>query len=72
MGKQQRKAMRNKIEIDEKIKDLISEIEELYKERDENKEKYGGINEEDNESFFSDVSWRRAKIEGLLWVLNSV
>jgi len=62
--------MKSKIEIEKQIKDLTSEIEEMHKERNEAKDKYGGVSEEENESFFADITWRMAKIEGLQWVLN--
>ena len=62
--------MKTIAEIEQQIKDLSLEIEEMNKERRNLIDKYGGINEEDNESFFADLSWRMAKIEGLKWVLN--
>jgi len=62
--------MKNITEIEKQIKDLTSEIDEMHKERNDAKDKYGGISEEENESFFADIAWRMAKIEGLQWVLN--
>jgi len=62
--------MKNRIEIEKQIKDLTTEIDEMHKERNDAKDKHGGVSEEVNESFFADISWRMAKIEGLQWVLN--
>ena len=62
--------MKSKEEIEKKIEDLKNDIDEMHKERNENKEKYGGVSEEYNADFFSDLHQRNAELLTLEWVLS--
>lgn len=62
--------MKSKGEIEKKIEELRDEMDEMHRERDENKEKYGGVSEEYNTDFFSDLHQRNAELLTLEWVLS--
>ena len=62
--------MKTEEEIEKKIADLKNDIDEMHKERNENKDKYGGVSEEYNADFFSDLHQRNAELLALEWVLS--
>jgi len=57
-------------EIKNRIKELNEEIDEMHNERNYKKEKYGGVSDDENDSFFSDLHYKSAEIKTLEWVLN--
>ena len=63
--------MKNKEEIEIKIKSLVEEIEQLTTDRQNEKDKFGGISEEANQDYFYDISYKTAEIEALRWVLKT-
>ena len=50
--------MKTNEEIEKKIKILQEEIQELHDEREDKKNKYGGISEEENTDFFDDINYK--------------
>jgi|LakMenEpi03Aug12_release.lakeMendotaPanAssembly.Ray.scaffolds.fasta_scaffold1613417_2 hypothetical protein len=61
--------MKTKQEIEKKIEDIKNDIDEMHKERDEIKNKYGGVSEEYNNDFFKDLHQRTSELLTLEWVL---
>lgn len=62
--------MKSKEEIERKIKEIKSDIDEMHEERNELKNKYGGVSEEYNSDFFRDLHQRNAELLTLEWVLS--
>ncbi len=62
--------MKTNEEIEKKIKILQEEIQELHDEREDKKNKYGGISEEENADFFDDINYKWCEIKTLQWVLS--
>ncbi len=62
--------MKTNEEIEKKIKILQEEIQELHDEREDKKNKYGGISEEENTDFFDDINYKWCEIKTLQWVLS--
>jgi hypothetical protein len=56
--------------IKSKIAELELEISEMHIERNELKEKFGGVSEDYNINFFNDLSYKNAEINTLKWVLD--
>jgi hypothetical protein len=61
--------------IDRHIECLNQEIIEMNKERNHKKEIYGGISDEENEDFFSDLNYKSFEIRTLeivksIWNMN--
>jgi peptidoglycan hydrolase CwlO-like protein len=61
--------MKTNEEIEKKIKLLQEEIEELNDDREEKKNKFGGISDEENKDFFDDINYKWCEIKTLQWVL---
>lgn len=61
--------MKTKEEIEFKIKTLVEQIDELTNDRNNRKEQFGGISNEENEDYFSDISAKIAQTDVLKWVL---
>jgi hypothetical protein len=62
--------MKSKEEIEYKLVSISEEILYLTKERAEKKEKMGGISDEENEDYLSDITHLTAKMKILEWVLS--
>jgi len=62
--------MRRREEIELKIKDLVEQTASLNTDRNDEKERYGGISEEVNNDYFSDIAYIIAQTEALQWVLK--
>lgn len=63
--------MKSKEEIEIKIKSLVEEIEQLTTDRQNDKDKFGGISDEANQDYFYDINYKTAEIEALRWVLKT-
>lgn len=64
--------MKSKEEIERKIISLIEEVDELTSDRQKDKDKYGGMSDEQNQDYFYDSAWRMAQINALQWVLEYI
>lgn len=62
--------MKTKQEIKKKIEDIKNDINEMHKERDTMKNKFGGVSEEYNDDFFKDLHQRNSELLTLEWVLS--
>jgi hypothetical protein len=62
--------MKSKEEIKRKLDSLIQDMSDMHTERNEKKEKYGGVSEEENEDFFADLSAKHNQSHILKWVLG--
>lgn len=62
--------MKTQEEIEKRIRNLHVDIQELHEERNEKKEAFGGISEEENEDFLSDINYKWAEIKTLEWILS--
>lgn len=62
--------MKTNGEIEKKIKVLQEEIQELHDEREQKKNKFGGISDEENQDFFYDINYKWCEIKTLQWVLS--
>jgi predicted nucleic acid-binding Zn-ribbon protein len=62
--------MKTNEEIEKKIKVLQEEIQELNDDREEKKNKFGGISDEENQDFFDDTNYKWCEIKTLQWVLS--
>jgi hypothetical protein len=62
--------MKTKEQILEKIKSLESHMDSICEERDELKNKYGGIGKYQNEDMMTDITITSYKIGMLKWVLS--
>ncbi len=62
--------MKTNEEIEKKIKVLQEEIQELNDDREEKKNKFGGISDEENQDFFDDINYKWCEIKTLQWVLS--
>tara|TARA_R110000851_G_scaffold65533_1_gene148782 strand:- start:539 stop:736 length:198 start_codon:yes stop_codon:yes gene_type:complete len=62
--------MKSKEEIKRKLDSLLQDMSDMHTERNEKKEKYGGVSEEENEDFFTDLSAKHNQSHILKWVLG--
>jgi len=62
--------MKTKEQILEKIKSLESNLDSIHEEREELKNKYGGIGKEQNEDMLTDITITSYQIQMLKWVLS--
>lgn len=63
--------MKNKEQIELKIKLLDEEMNQLTVDRQSDKDKYGGISEEANQDYFDSIHYINAQIKALEWVLTN-
>lgn len=62
--------MKTKEQILEKIKSLESNLDSIHEKREELKNKYGGIDPEQNEDMLTDITITSYQIKMLEWVLS--
>jgi len=63
--------MKTKEQILEKIKSLESNLDSIHEEREELKNKYGGIDPEQNEDMLTDIATTSDQIKMLEWVISN-
>ena len=62
--------MKTKEDIERKIKSLVEEMDELTDERNDKKERFGGISKEENDDYFLDISAKICQVDILKWVIS--
>ena len=62
--------MKSKEKIKRKLDSLLEDMYDIHTERNEKKDTYGGISEEENEDFFTDLSAKHNQSHILKWVLG--
>lgn len=62
--------MKTQEEIEKRIKNLQEEIQELHDDRNEKKQMFGGVSEEENNDFLDDINYKWYEIKTLEWVIS--